>query len=232
MLFCKVEISQSKRSTCSIAMPPKNVPPSPRAVPNAQQRLSVHQQEWDKQGKNCFCCTFSCDHLGALSVLEMHSNAPVLIQHHSEAKHKTYSCQASCLIFYLNNNDEYCLVILDYWQITNQTALFPINASEQLFFFLIKALIYHEGFQPIGENIQTISFEKVISHFKSGLLPNSKATTNCMESCLKWILLIIIHYSFEHGKMEMNIKLRKQHKVKRMAFFSSSHAFFSLYFIF
>lgn len=96
--------------------------------------LSISRNEI-KQGKNCFGCTFSSDHLGALSVLEMHSKARVLIQHHSEAKHKTYSCQASSLIFYLNNNDEYCLVILDYWQITNQTALFPINASEQLFFF-------------------------------------------------------------------------------------------------
>lgn len=89
-------------------------------------------------------------------------------------------------------------------------------------------------FQPIGENIQTVSFENVISHFKSGLLPNCKATTNCMESCLEGILLIIIHYSFEKNmaKMEMNTKLRKQHKVKIIAISSSSHTFFLFYFIF
>lgn len=57
-----------------------------------------------------------------------------------------------------------------------------------------------------------------------------------MESCLEGVHLIIIHYCFEKdmAKMDRNIKLRKHHKVKRTAIFSSSHTFFlcTLYFLY
>jgi len=74
----------------------------------------------------------------------------------------------------------------------------------------------------------------VISHFKSGLLPNCKETTNHVESCLEGILSIIIHYSFAKNmaKMEINIKTDKAAQGQIIAIFSSSHTFFPFYFFF
>lgn len=51
MLFCKAETYQRKRSDSLIVMPPKNVPQRQGSAPSAQQRLDVHQQEQDEQGK-------------------------------------------------------------------------------------------------------------------------------------------------------------------------------------
>lgn len=145
----------------------------------------------------------------------------VLIQHHSEVEHKTYS---------LTSILPYTPLEQQWWVLFIDTQLLADNQPDTLVpykcfwrpVFLIKALTYHDNFQPIEENIQTILLKKVISHYKSGL-PSSRATTNCMESYLKGILLILIHYSFEKNmaKMDTTIKLRKQHKVKRMATFSS-----------
>lgn len=64
-------------------------------------------------------------------------------------------------------------------------------------FFFIKALIYHEDFQSIGKNIQTISFEKVISDLKAGLLPNCQETSKLSKSCLEGVHLLMIHYRLE-----------------------------------
>lgn len=73
--------------------------------------------------------------------------------------------------------------------------MFPLNDSKELFF--IKALIYHEDFQSIGKNIQTISFEKAISDFKAGLPPNCQETSKLSKSCLEGVHLVMIHDHFE-----------------------------------
>lgn len=185
-------------------------------------------------GENCSCCTFSCDHLGALSVLEMYCKSQILIQHHSHVEHKPYSL--SSILHYILHKQQWWLLFID-------TLLLADNQPDSL----VPSKCFQRAFSDKGFNIpQRFStnrekytdhiFEKVILHFKSGLFPNCKATTNCIESCLEGILLIIIHYSFQKNmaKMEINIKLRKQHKVKRIPSFSSSQTFFPFtsYFIY
>lgn len=54
----------------------------------SRRELALSRRQMHRGGFSC--CTFSCDHLGALSVLQIHCKSQLLIQPHSGVEHKTY----------------------------------------------------------------------------------------------------------------------------------------------